>query len=299
MPAPRRTSPLALAAFALTACRAVPGELPICPAVVAGARALEADTRVLPPAAWFQVLIPAITRPALTLPEQPRECSGRPLTPDPRAPAPLPPRPLAESDLTFGEGPEGQLLVWARAVHFADGTALGPVALVRWVDRGLEIRGIGPLWAPTRRVRLRLEALGPDHLLVADGERCEFNHHSPAACTREIALLPLHGRRFLPADLVEGDTAGAARLAVTDRRDTPLADGWVRRAELRRHLRVDAASAVISESIVIRDCDPRAAPEVCQDQLHARDDRPLRLDGGRLVTTASAWTHLTGEPHVP
>lgn len=295
-----RPAPLALVT-ALAACRAAPGELPICPAHVASARALEADTRVLPPAAWFQVLIPNIARPALTLPEQPRECSGRPLAPDATDPL-LPPRPLGESDLTFGEGPEGQLLVWARALHYTDGTALGPVALVQWVDRGLEIRGIGPLRAPARRVRLRLEPLGPAQLLIADGDRCP----APACascptppCTRELAFVPLLGRRFLSAALVEGDTTHAARLSVTARHDTPLRDGWLRRAELRRHLRIEPTRAVITESIDIRDCDTRSAPEICQDQLHARDDRPLRLVDGRLVTTASAWTRLTGEPHAP
>lgn len=296
--------PVTLALFtALAACRAAPGELPICPAHVASARALEADTRVLPPAAWFQVLIPDIARPALVLPEHPHECSGRPLTADGADPL-LPPRPLGESDLTFGEGPEGQLLVWARALHFADGTALGPVALVQWVDRGLEIRGIGPLRAPARRVRLRLEPIGPAHLLIADGDRCPAtpacNGDCPAPpCTRELALAPLLGRRFLSAALIEGDAARSPRLSVTARHDTPLRDGWLRRAELRRHLRVDPTRAVITESIDIRDCDTRTAPEICQDQLHARDDRPLRLVDGRLVTTASAWTRLIGEPHAP
>lgn len=288
-----RLTPLAVAA-ALAACRPPAGELPLCPTRVASARAVEADTRVLPPAVWFQVLMPGVARPALTLPERPRDCSGRPIEPEGAEPT-LPRRPLAESDLTFGEGPEGQLLIWARALQFADGTALGPVALVRWVDRGLEIRGLGPLRAPTRRVRLRLEALGPDHLLVADGERCV----DPDPCIRELALVPLRGRRFLPIPLVEDEREGPARLPVAARHESALPDGWVRRAELRRHLRVEAGRAVIGESIDIRDCDARATPETCQDQLHARDERPLRIVDDRLITTASAWTRLTGDRHDP
>lgn len=281
-------------ALAPLACRpAAPAELPVCPPLAAGVRALEADTRVLPAAVWFQVLIPGVSRPALLLPDQPRACSGEPIAADPLAAPPLPPRPLAESDLTFGEGPEGQLLVWARALRFADGAAAGPVALVRWFERGLEIRAIGLLHGPARRVRLRLEPLAEHALLVADGERCA----APDACVREYSLMPLLGRRFVPADLAEGERRGPARVLAGDRRDTALPGGWVRRAEVQRHLRVESARAVIRESIRVRDCDARSTPEVCHDQLHARDERPLRLEDGRLVTAASAWTLMTGGSH--
>lgn len=287
MTPPIKKSLLALA----LACRpTAPRELPVCPPLSTGARAVEADTRVLPPAVWFQVLIPGVSRPDLHLPDAPRTCSGDPITSD--AP-PLPTRPLAEIDLTFGEGPEGQLLIWARALHLADGSAIGPVALVRWHERGLEIRAIGPLHGPARRVRLRLEPLGAHALLVADGERCP----APDACVREYSLLPLLGQRFLPAELTEGERSGPARLLAGDRRDTPLSGGWIRRADVQRHLRVESSRAVIRESIRVRDCDARSAPEVCHDQLHARDERPLRLADGRLVTAASAWTLMTGAPH--
>lgn len=282
------------ALLCLLACRpAGPAELPVCPAHLTGARAVEADTRVLPAAVWFQILIPGVSRPALLLPAEPRACSGEAIAADPLAAPPLPPRPLAEIDLTFGEGPDGQLLVWARALNFADGTALGPVALVRWFERGLQIRAIGLLRGPSRRVRLRLEPLGEHALLVADGERCR----APDACVREYSLLPQLGPRFIAADLAEGETTGPARVLAGDRRDTALPGGWIRRAEVQRHLRVESARAVIRESIRVRDCDAGSVPEVCHDQLHARDERPLRLADGHLVTAPSAWTLMTGGSH--
>jgi hypothetical protein len=285
-------APWAVLLLALACRPTTPAELPVCPPLSTAARAAEADTRLLPPAVWFQVLIPGVSRPDLRLPPEPRACSGAPITPDPDA-TPLPPRPLAESDLTFGEGPEGQLLVWARALRLADGSALGPVALVRWHERGLDIRAIGPLRGPARRVRLRLEPLGEHSLLVADGERCP----APDRCVREYSLLPLIGRRFTRAELTEGEHTGPARVLAGDRRVTPLSGGWIRRAEVQRNLRVESSRAVIRESIRVRDCDAGATPEVCHDQLHARDERPLRLDDGRLVTNASAWTLMTGAPH--
>jgi hypothetical protein len=45
-------------ALALAACRPAPAlDLPICPALVTAARAVEADSRVLPPDLWFRLLI--------------------------------------------------------------------------------------------------------------------------------------------------------------------------------------------------------------------------------------------------
>lgn len=292
-----RPPPAALAALlTLLACRPPAGELPICPAYVASTRADEADTRVLPARAWLALLLPGLSLPDLQLPDAPRTCSGQPLTPDPRrAGEPLPPRPLAEDDLTFGEGPGGQMLVWARALQFADGSALGPVALVRWVERGLEIRGVGPLHAAARRPRLRLVRLADHTLLVADGDRCPPS--APDECVHEIALAPLVGQRFLAADLLEGDNAGPARLLASEHHERPLADGWVRRVEVWRNVELKGDTAAISEALEVRDCDLRSAPVTCQDQLLARDERPLRLVDGRLVAAPSAYPRLLGDSH--
>lgn len=283
---------LALLLLALAACRPPARDLPVCLALVSSDRASEADTRLLPPEVWFQVLVPGVTRPGLVVPDAPRECSGRPLAADVQGAAPLPRRPLVESDLTFGEGPEGQLLVWARVEHYADGTALGPIALAKWVERGLEIRGIGTLWAPARRTRLRIEPLGDAaQVLVADGERCSGPDHS--TCARELVLLPLVEQRFVQAGLsIDGAPAGPARVLAAERRETLQPDGWVRRAEVQRRLRVVGAAAEIQESIQVRDCDPNTSPEQCQERLNVRDSRPLALESGRFATTRSAWSLL-------
>lgn len=280
-----------LAALAL-ACRPAAAELSVCPAYVASARADEADTRVLPAHAWLSVLLPGLALPELRLPEVPRACSGEALR-DP-SDEPLAPRLLAEDDLTFGEGPEGQLLVWARALRFADGTALGPVALVRWAARGLEIRAVGPLRAAARRPRLRLVPFGAHALLVADGERCP--DAAPDACVPEVSLAPLVGPRFLAAELLEGDASGPARIAAHARHERPLPDGWVRRAEVWRSVELHGDDAAIAEVLELRDCDLRAEPVACQDLLRARDERPLRLHEGRLLAAASSFPTLLGDP---
>ncbi len=289
-----------VALLVLAACRHN-GSMPVCPAtLVSSERASEADTRMLPPALWLSLLVRGFDRAAQAAPEQPRECSNQRIAiewpdeqsaaADPRSAAKkLPRRPLTDADLTFGEGPDGQILVWARIEHFDDGTAIGPVALARWVERGVEIRGIGTLWAPQRRARLRIEPLGEDaQLLVADGERC--TSEDLRSCSHEIYLLPLVEQRFMQASLVEEDGAsGPARVTTFERRDTPQPDGWIRRSEVQRRLRLNGDQTVISEAIRIRLCDPAARPELCQEQFSAQEDRPLAWQDGRFTTTRSAW----------
>ncbi len=296
----RNARSLSIVALLVLGCRPG-GSMPVCPAtLVSSERASEADTRMLPPALWLSLLVRSFDRTTLTVPEQPRECSGQRITvewpdeqsaaADPRSGAKaLPRRPLTDADLTFGEGPDGQLLVWARIEHFDDGTAMGPVALARWVERGVEIRGIGTLWAPQRRARLRIEPLGENaQLLVADGERC--TSEDLRSCSHEIYLLPLVEQRFVQASLVEEDGGtGPARVATLERRDTPQPDGWVQRSEVQRRLRLNGDQTVISEAIRIRLCDPTAQPELCQEQFKAEENRPLAWQDGRFTTTRSAW----------
>ena len=298
---PRPLLAISLVSLSLVAaCRSV-GTLPVCPAtLVSSERALEADTRVLPPAQWLSLLVRGVDRTTMLPPADPHECSNRPVAlewPDEQSAAidsrsaakPLPPRPLTDADMTFGEGPDGQVLVWARITQFDDGTALGPVALARWVERGVEVRGIGTLWAPQRRARLRIEPLGEDaQLLVADGERCTSDDLK--SCTHEIYLLPLVEQRFMQASLFVEDAAiGPARVVTTERRATTLSDGWIRRSDVQRRLRLNGNTTVINELIRIRLCDPTSKPELCREEFRAEEKRPLAWQDGRFTTSRSAW----------
>ena len=291
------------ACILLAACRPPATDLPACQGLVSTERAVESDTRMLPPAGWSSLLIRGARQPALDPPPELRECSGHTITARPPGPglgpepALLPSRPLGESDLTFAPAPDGQLLVWARVQHYADGTARGPVALVRWVARGVEVRGIGTLWAPTRRVRLRLEQLGELALLVADSERCASD--LPSSCARELQLLTLVGQRFMQVDLHEEGALPEsrdppARIATYERTDTPLDDGWIRRADVSRHVQIRGARIAIAEELRVRDCDPSAVPELCSERLRVREERPLTWRDGRFSAPASAWAQVAG-----
>lgn len=296
-PVIRRASPIppryraALAVLQLLSCRPTPSldVLPICPPqLVAADRAAEADTRQLPADAWLNILIPGLDRATGTLPDSPQDCSRAALDPPPHA---LPPRPLGQDDLSFGTGDQSaapELIIWARVLRLADGTAFGPVALVRWTDRGLEVRGIGPLHAPARRVRLRLEPLGDDRLLIAEGETCPEGQ--PPPCPREAVLMPLIAQRFKIIKLVEGPhPPREARLRLDERRDFTGPGGLPRRLEIHRRLDLRGEVPEIRAAIRLRDCPTR---DSCTDHLSLDDRRPLELVDQNFVTPEDPWLAL-------
>lgn len=277
-------------------CRpAPPLDLPICPALVTASRAAEADTRVLPPDVWFALLVPGFDRQAGAPPEDPRDCSQRPIVGD--ADDALPARPRTADDLSFGTSDDGAALVWARLLDYPDGTAVGPVVLARWVPQGLEIRGVGSLRAPARRARLRLETLQDGHpLLIAEGEACPVDPACTTCppgqvpCPREAVLLPLVDQRFLAADIVEGEHAPRpARLRLDERRELTRADGRTRRLEVRRRIDLRGPTPALHAAIRVRDCVPGRP---CDDHLTLVDARPLALAGLTFVTAEDPWLAL-------
>lgn len=266
-------------------------DLPICPAqLVAADHAAEADTRQLPADVWLGFLVPGFDRSTHTLPDAPRDCARTPLTVPAHA---LPPRPLTDDDLSFGTGDpqarQPELLIWAKIIKTTDGTAAGPVALVRWTDRGLEIRGLGQLHAPARRVRLRLEPLADDRrLLIAEGEACPEDQ--PPPCPREAVLMPLHAQRFETLPLIEGARPPReARLRLDESRDVTGPTGATRHLQIHRRLDLRGPTPEIRAVIRIKDC-PKGDP--CTDYLSLDDARPLELIDQTFVTPEDPWLAL-------
>ena len=288
---------LACLLLALAACRPVlADDLPICPALVTADRAAEADTRMLPPDLWFALLVPGFDRKTGSVPDAPRDCSRRPLDGDrdPTSPA----RPRTPDDLSFGTSRDGALLVWARIIDYPDGTARGPVVLARWVAQGLEIRGVGSLRAPARRVRLRLEHAAGHPLLIAEGESCPTSACAAEPCPtlpcpREAVLLPLVDQRFLGADIIEGEhPPRPARLRLDERHDLARADGSVRRLEIRRRIDLGGPRPALHAAIRVRDC---LSGLPCNDHLTLSDTRPLDLAGLTFVTAEDPWQTLLAQ----
>jgi len=294
------------ALLVLTACKPKVTDLPICPEMVAAGKADESQTRELPIDVWFAILIRGFDRAAMDSGDEPRECSNQPiavswpeeLATDPRASArKLPREARTADDLTFSDTEEGDILVWARIDALENGDAIGPVGLARWIDRGLEIRGIGSLQAPAQRVRMRLEAYGEIRMLVVESESCP-KETPEGPCPREIQILPLEEQRFVGAHMLEnGKDVGPARFLLVDDHEEPLKDGWTRRYDLQRRLEFDGVGAVLHENISTKDCDPKNPATPCEVHIAAQEQRVLVYADGKIQTTPSAWDRI-GKPKI-
>lgn len=292
----------------MASCKPKVRDLPICPEMVAAGRASEADTQTLPVDVWYSVLVRNFNRTAMQAPEEPRECSGQKievnwpesLKEDPRAAArKLDPRALTDGDISFTQTEDGDLLVWARILELGNGDAVGPVGLVRWVARGLEVRGIGTVQAPAQRARLRLETLSDEsQVLVLESETCPEDQKG--TCAREVQLLPLVDQRFVSAPLVEdGVDSGPARFLLTDHFDEPLKDGWIRRYELQRRLDFETGVPVMNENIHTKDCDPKSPATPCDERIAASEQRPLIFQEGVFNVGKSPWKRVSAEHRKP
>ena len=291
-----------------------PKDPPICPYRVASERADEADTRMLEVDVWYDVLLRGISRRPLVVPEEVRECSNVPVAirlakdlaaADPRRRAAmLPRRALGDADITFGDATlASDQLVWARIDYFEDGTAIGPIALARWQEKGLEIRGIGTLRAPFTRVSLRLEKFGDEEsdeglqeVLVVTGEACRAEQ--VGACQREVYLMPLVDQHFMQAGLLEaGKPAGPARVVLREVEEAELSDGWLRRAEVLRTVKYGGLSLEVSEHIEQSNCPPGAKASECGLEETSDKVRALFWDQAKGVFVAdepSAWAGVQG-----
>lgn len=302
---PIAAAALAAAALATVAIGCKPKkttDLPICPEMVAAGKADEAQTRQLPIDVWYAVLLKGFDRTGMDAGEEPRECSNQPvavnwpqeLATDPRASArKLPRERRTDADISFSDVDESNLLVWARVDALENGDGLGPIALARWIDRGLEIRGIGSLQAPSQRVRMRLEPIADDlQMLVVESETCPKDQPE-AACPREVQVLPLENQRFIGAHMIEnGKDMGPARFLLVDTADEPLKDGWVRTYSLQRRLEFTEGNAVLHENITSKDCNPKSPATPCEEHIAAQDQRQLTYKDGAIQTTSSAWDRI-------
>jgi len=287
---------------------------PICPRHVAHERADEADTRMLEVDVWYGLLINGVSRRPFAVPAEPVHCPGIPVevtlppeqaAADPRAQASkLPRRALGDADITFGDAtlPTDQLL-WARIDYFDDGTAIGPVALARWDEKGLEIRGIGTLHAPSTRPSLRLESFGDEdseegirEVLVATGEACRGGETS--GCPREVYLMPLIGQRFIQAGLYSvTDPGGPARVVLREVDEAELSDGYVRRAEVVRSVKYGGPYLQVSERVEQSTCPPGADATKCEVDEASDKLRTLLWDEASLSFIAnehSVWDGAQG-----
>ena len=81
------------------------------------------------------------------------------------------PRPFDPDELEIKAGPEGMRVLWLRVLKFENGDVGGPIALVRAVDDGAEVYGIGSFRGPPKS-RIEPVRVGNENLAVAESTIC-------------------------------------------------------------------------------------------------------------------------------
>ncbi len=208
----------------------------------------------------------------------------------------LPPRPLGAEDVVVSQlGPERQL-VWVLTNRYASGDASGPVALVERTRRALLVRAQGVLRAFPQKARLRLEKMGKEQLLVAEGERCGA---AGTSCDRTARILAVRGDRFQPVTFVDerGGCVAPGLVFLLREESDRLESGWRRRYELASTLTFGAEGISVQEQVVIRDVDPRNPSAPGRLFRRAEGDYTARPqpDGRFLTTGMPLWSAMRGK----
>ena len=279
-------------------------QMPICQREVEGDAAVESQSGQLPPKMWFSVLLRNFN-PNTGVPATPlKDCSNKVVEPQlPPETAqcvaagnggePLPDRPLVDDDLVIVPLEDSRSLVWIKAKWFDDGDALGPIAIAEWTKRGIAVRSIGAMRAHANRAKLRLEPMGASKVLVVESDQCDKD--DPKKCNRVMRLVPLVGDRFDERAVVLGDGTclGPGEFLLGDRREVQQ-DGNVRSFELIRTVDFAEGNVVVSESVVIKDRDPKSdEPPTVFRNVNVK--RPLTLSNRDIVTVPGVWEQMLAE----
>ena len=209
----------------------------------------------------------------------------------------LPLGPIAAEDvLTFPAGP-GLWLTWIITGRYASGDAVGVVALAE-TSRGepekrLVVRAMGALRAYPKKVKLRLQPMGMQDLLVAEGERCA---DGGAPCTWAVRLEPLQGKRFVPEPVrgVKGECLEAALVNLKQQATARVGES-LRKTEGETSLAFEPGGVRVEESVVVQEVGRKS--DVPPRLLHrAHDTRVITVEEGQLkAPSPSLWTRMASE----
>ncbi len=285
-----------------------PSKPPICKAEVAGSEAEEAQQGDVPPDIWFLIMLQNFDRDAMQVKRPVKDCSGRPIEAeagdDPNAAcmagenpaARLPDRPLVEEDLQLTPTDDGRQIVWVRTGRFDNGEAVGPIAITDWTKRGVAVRALGTLRAFEQKAAMHLEGFGEkDKVLVVESRVCD--PEDPKDCWRVMRLLPLLGDYFVDKPMVaeDGTCLGPALFRLYDAHEVELANGTARKFEVSRSVDFTEGNVVISESVTIKDRDPKQPDAPAVLFRKANLERPLVVSEAGLQTKEGLWEKMIAE----
>ena len=307
MSARRATPALALLLAACGPRKPVEGPAPL-PTCVLATTAVTGATpaeRKLTAPYWFRLLLPSYDHNTGQLRRPARDCTGQVVAwqpsrcGDPEPPEPLEPTPLARKDLVVANAGENRRIVWTIAERFANGEAIGPVALTEFVSDGVRASSVGMLRAFPEQADLHVQKLGAGEVLVALGSACKEG--SSEDCARAVRLLPL-GRPRLAAEGIRspsGQCLGPAWFPLQ-------AHGQVGGAKTRKKYHLQASltyppdgSIAVHEELVVEDGTEAAREAGVAPVARIKSDRKIWLEGSSLVANEPSllgrWMAQVGE----
>lgn len=178
---------------------------------------------------------------------------------------------------------------WAPYTQFENGLSEGPIAIVRVHEGKLEARAIGNLRSYAGKSRLEVRALGAEHVLVAEGERCT----APGHCLRATRLMWLDRQRFRVRplrSLTVRTCLGPAWFPHEEKLERKLNGHWTRVLQRTTALAYKEDAISLQEHIVVHDRDldrPTLPPRLFRD---AQAQLSLTIQAGEFLSEGqSLW----------
>lgn len=111
---------------------------------------------------------------------------------------------VTDADTVIGTGPAGFKVAWLRTHKFSDGTAAGPIALLRGKEEYAEVYAVGFYRGRPDKSRLGIERLGYDILVTATDDGCT-GAKPDQTCETGLTVFLLSGGRLHPGTRVSID----------------------------------------------------------------------------------------------
>ena len=184
-----------------------------------------------------------------------------------------------EGDVTYGGGGDRLKIVWLRTHTYADGTAAGPLAVIRSGERFAELFAIGAYRSQPDHTRFATVRMGGDYLLTAEDDGCTARKQSASCQTILSVFLPRKGK-FLPVVDVPVE-----RIAYSGRAERGSMGVLEYRLTSVPEFRDDAIKLV--EQVRVKDDTGRELRKAEHERVITMDDR-----GTATATEPSLWDQV-------
>lgn len=154
------------------------------------------------PEDYWGLILPSFDPGANTVDRSAADCGGRPVFDKPELADAEGPRSGALSvqpdDAIVTPAPDGMRIVWLRTHRFADGTAAGPLALVRPREGFVEAYATGFYRGREKDSRFTLERMGPRFVVTAGDEGCR-GAKPKQACESAFEVMLMASGKLVPS----------------------------------------------------------------------------------------------------